>query len=204
MGLRRGQPGQRGQGFGGLHGVARSATNLLHWAQDFSQSAWDPEGSGPPSNPAATATTSDVLAPDGTSTASKLVFGATTSGEFCRFAQFGVNVSAATVYALSIYARCLTGTQVFFIGIDGASAGPNAGFTLALTASWQRFGFLWTATGTNTIVPYVGSDARSDHGNDPMAAQTVYVWGAQFQADKLTKYIPTTTGPVTQTWKQWR
>lgn len=177
--------------------VELAASNLFLFSQDFGNPDWDPEASAPPSNPVATSNTTDVLAPDGTSTAAKVVYQATTSSQFSRLGgTLASNPVAATTYTMSFYARG-TGSQTFYMGIDGVSAGPNQGSSpLLLTTSWQRFSMQWTSTtGGSFIVAYIGSDTRAGHGNStPMAAQTVYLWGAQFElGSTASSYIPTTT-----------
>lgn len=124
--------------------------------------------------------TTDLTAPDGTSTATKIVSpgGAAAVGQ-------GKTLTT-DVYSASIWLRTLTGTVTtdFIVYLSGAPFTSIGSRTITVTSTWQRFTLTTT---TATAVSY-------NFQLNGIGAGTIYAWGAQLETGSTaTNYIPTTT-----------
>jgi hypothetical protein len=154
-------------------------TNLLTYSSAFNGGPWQ-EYCGNTSN--VTYNTTDVIAPDGSTTALKVVrnnvtsCGASTTWGLL-YSAGGTLVSGNT-YTTSIWARCASGTVSMVFGLSDYYT-----TTVTLTTTWQRFTYTWnyTAPGQTERVFEFLSTAQDI---------TYYVWGAQTeQKDHATQYI---------------
>jgi hypothetical protein len=142
----------------------------LSYTEDFSNGVWGKSG--------ATVTANDTLAPNGTMTADKIVFGAANNYIIQGYAQYNLGNCSHSIY--------VKGTPGETIHIDdGYIAIPN----VVLTGNWQRIDWVSNrGSGQNQgigIGTYNGATAR-----------TIYLWGAQLElGSTATTYQPIATTP---------
>lgn len=154
-------------------------TNLLTYSSAFNGGPWYGY-CGNTSN--LTYNTTDVVAPDGTFTALKVVRnnitncgGSTTWGLL--YSAGGTLVSGNT-YTTSIWARCASGTVSMVFGLSDYYT-----TTVTLTTTWQRFTYTWNYNPpgqTDRVFQFLSTNQDI----------TYYVWGAQTEMkDHATQYI---------------
>jgi hypothetical protein len=172
--------------------VESSRTNSAIRSQEFDQAAvWVPAvlGVGAP-----TVTANFATAPDGTLTADRVQFPATTAGQLSMLGQAGMPAvaSAQTVYAKG------NGTSGQFCILMNTATGNSPVLCSYNSSTWTRC--LTTGTYTGAANFYVGNDsAEATVCNVGLAANDVLLWGAQSEAGTYpTSYIPTTTVAVTR------
>jgi hypothetical protein len=169
--------------------VEEQRTNLVQYSQLVGSTGWLSINSGS-TNPVVTA--NFATAPDGSTTASKIVFPSTSGTQVSKVYQQITSMSGA--HAISIYLKGDVGGEiVYLIGYNGTSYFST---TCTLTTSWQRFS---ASTGSSNQ-GFIQLGREPDAGNGPMSACTVYAWGAQGeQGSFATSYIPNlTTGSATR------
>lgn len=167
--------------------------NLILQSQALGTTPWGIVGVTA-AGPTVTNNTTDVTAPDGSNTATKCVFPATTGSNQVTAVYQNVDVLLGQTYTWSAWMRG-TGAQTFYWDMDvgGAWSSGSAVQTLSLTSSWQRFTFTVTPGVGEATTFVLGSDTRTGHANEAnMAAQTIYVWGVQLELGSVaTGYVPT-------------
>ena len=167
-------------------------TNIAFPSGNLAAAPWAPVGIGGGTVP--TVVANAAMAPDGTTTATRINYPATAAG----VSSVNNNLTmTAAGYACSIHARGVVGGETIWLSIT-QNATLYYRVRMQLTTQWQRFSF---ATGTLTAQVWaliLGVDLRDGSGGQtPQPAQSVYVWGAQVElGDHATSLIPTTSAAV--------
>jgi hypothetical protein len=163
--------------------IERVRTNTILQSQTFENASWSKVSVGTGVAPVVTANAG--AAPDGTTTADRIVFdtgAGTTSSDRSIFRQ---TISATTSRTGSFYIKSNTGSSQSVGFHDGAQT-----TIVTVTTSWQRFS-----------VPILPSDTLfglENRGDNATAGTCdVLLWGAQVETgDIATDYIATTSAAV--------
>ena len=184
-------------------------TNLLTYSEQFDNAYW--------SKLRATITADATTAPDGTTTADKLIQAAgQTSNGLIQTPWLGLNVVDTQSYTVSIFAKKGTNrnylalketlstggggvTQWFNLNTGAlATLAPGSATSVAAISDegngWYRCSIKFTANATRTggiMITVAENDGNTTNTDDQ---GFIYLWGAQFEEGSLaTSYIPTTT-----------
>lgn len=148
--------------------TAKAEENLVTYSQAFYN--WN--------RAFATVTDNNVVAPDGTTTASTIAFSQVEGAYVAQNITF-----VAGTYTFSVWLKAAAPCNV---GIGLYS--PGLITNCSVTTSWQRFTFTGSP-GAGTAYPQIWPG---------YGAVTVYAWGAQLeQRSAVTAYTPTTSQPIT-------
>ena len=160
--------------------LENSATNLVTYSSDLS--VLSKVSLGTASTPVTTA--NYALAPDGTMTATRVVFdlnGGTTTNDRSLLRQ---SISSGGYY-FSIYVKSTSGNEQKVMWHDGGEYN-----TTTVTNEWKRISYL-----SNSPITYGGIALNGAAGVD---TSDILVWGFQIESGNLSSYIPTNGSTVTR------
>jgi hypothetical protein len=174
-------------------------TNLLIRSEELDNGSWSKSG--------ATVSANQIVSPDGTTDADKIVESNTNAQHFIIQS---ISLTASTTYTISAYLKAGERTRatirVRTIGgdfdtlVDLVAGTADFGTLTSVGNGWFRFArTITTGTGTATqsvqiFTRIVGSQTYQGDGTSG-----VYVWGTQLeQGSFVSSYIPTTTATVTR------
>jgi hypothetical protein len=192
---------------------AKAEENLLSYSQEFDNAGWAKVNS--------TVTANATAAPDGATTADKLVASATAAAHGVYIGSSGFQ--NGTTYTLSVYVKSAEYTKFyisegnsgrFYCSFDigaGTAGTPGGTYTnksasiVAVANGFYRCSITFTSTETATRAPEFGGYPDTGATLDQYGAQYtgdgtsgIYIWGAQLeQRSSATAYTPTTSQPIT-------
>jgi len=173
--------------------------NLLVQSESFDSSSW--------SKTRATITANTTVAPDGTTTADKLV--EQTDVATNRSAGQTVAVISGFQYTFSVYVQAAERTQInlrfssgfaagnTFFTLTGSGSATNAGIVDSSSITnvgggWYRCTFTQTATSSVSAAAQVFLASSGAITYDGVAGNGLFIWGAQLNVSTLQPYNPTT------------
>jgi len=191
--------------------VEPAATNICLQSEDLS-TTWT-------ANANATVTTNDTTAPDGNTTADKVVDdGSTGTGQV--YVAQTITVSAGTKYTASVFLKAdqlafallrasgydggTDGIQYFGLsgaGTKGTATNLDDSNIEAYPNDWYRCSITFTQGAADTSFDFriYVADSISNSIVDLDGTSSIFVWGAQVETGPIaTSYIPTTTASVTR------
>jgi len=154
--------------------LENSATNLLNYSEDFSQSSWD--------IPFGNIISNSTISPNGSIDADEFNFIGQTEA---RIAQSPI-LSNGTSYTFSMYIKAdENGTVQSNMYADG-----NNYTTINVTTEWKRINITFVAGSTNIIFAI-------DNRSFSETLNKVYIWGAMLEQNSVaSSYIPTNGSTV--------
>jgi hypothetical protein len=188
--------------------VEESRTNSLTYSEEFDNAAW--------TKARTTITANAATAPDGTTTADKLIRGTDNNNNVV----YQAVSLPQTTYTLSVFAK--KGEYTFctlnlpsvqgwdadrWVSVnlaDGSyttsASAPTSTSVVAYQNGWYRISITHAATATVTRGGYIEARSSAGHGNQAGDGTSgIYIWGAQFEAGSFpTSYIPTSGSTVTR------
>jgi hypothetical protein len=144
--------------------------NLVRYSEQFDNAYWSKTSSG---SVAPVVTANNTTAPNGTTTAERIVFPA---------------VSTADTYSLlyNVTPAITSGASKFSVWLKGSVGGEKvyifpyvSSYTsvlCTLTTEWQEFSASFTGGGDTYI--HIGIDLRAGSGQVAQSGSTIYAWGA--------------------------
>jgi len=179
-----------------------ASTNLLTYSEDFDNAAWNKSN--------ATISANAIAAPDGATTADKLVDSVDNAAHAM---SKDITVTTSNNYTFSVFAKSgemswlrirdynYTGSQAFF-DLDNGVIGTNLLCTAKIIKypnGWYRC--IYTATAQSTsfgcFISVCDADNSTAYTGDGTSG--LYIWGAQLEESSYpTSYIPSTTAAVTR------
>lgn len=168
--------------------VEAAATNMLTYTNQIGIADWGNGGGGGAAAPVITQNAG--IAPDGTLTATRADFAATTAGQTSYlYNNHDTGSAAAGTYTASVWIKGVSGPGSTYLFEQGA---PLTNTLCSFTTSWTRCSYAFTTTGVGFYTILGSNPANS---NTPVgSAASVYVWGIQVEGGfghPLTSYIST-------------
>lgn len=180
------------------------STNLILYSNNIGGTDWAAGGGifSPP-----TVTTNNAIAPDGTTTATKVAFPSTiglsnATQNTVVYAASPVTVSASTTYTFSTYLKGASGGEKYynFFTLPGSPYSILAQTLVMLTSQFARYSASGSPGSHTTINFLYGLDGVSGTLTQTgQAASTSYLWGAQLEPLAFaTSLIPTTSASASR------
>jgi len=160
--------------------TAMAEQNLALYSQAWATSPWEGQSGYAPA-----VTNNAGTAPDGTSTATSIVFSAQYQNQ-----RQAISTTAGLSYTFSFWAKSITGNTALAFFHENSATGNTTNVTI--TTSWARYSVTVLGSASSGNVSF-GIQDRNASGFGEL-----YIWGAQVeQRSAVTAYTATTTQAIT-------
>ena len=174
--------------------IEEQRTNIALQSADISNAVWLSAGVNGAAAPVITG--NQTIAPDGTTTAARMVLPAISAASTGSVVYQTLAITA-TAYTFSVWLKgSVGGEQTYLLATQNTAVYYRQRVTL--TTSWQRFTLTTSTLTGSTWLFFIGTDMR-DASQTATPAQTIYAWGAQVEQGAFpTSAIVTTSVAVTR------